>query len=73
MWALHVLTYEIDDDDGRSVPTVEHTFFGKTQAEAEHVASSHRKTDSFFRGCGTARERTWHGIRCYSESWWEQT
>ncbi len=71
MWEFHVLTYEIDDD-GQPAPTVEHVFFGKTKAEAEHVASSHRKSDSFFRGCGTNRERTWHGIRCYSDSWWER-
>jgi len=76
MWVLHVLTYELDDDD-RPAPVVEHLFYGKTKAEAEHVAESHRKTDSFwktdsfFKGCGSAREKNWRGIACYSDTWWE--
>lgn len=71
MWKLHVRTYEIDDE-GNESPVVEHIFFGETQAEAEHYERSHRKTDSFLRGCGDG-ERTWRGIRCYSQSWWTRT
>ena len=72
MWKLHVKTYEIDDE-GQAMPVVEHIFYGQTRAEAEHYERSHRKADSFLRGCGGDSETNWRGIRCYSESWWSKT
>lgn len=74
MFKLHVRTYEIVD--GKSVPVLEHIFFGKTKAEAEHNASSHEKSDSFFRSCGAGaigkKTSVWHGIKCRAEYWWSK-
>lgn len=72
MWALHVRTFELGDD-GQWSPVVEHLFFGETKQEALRVSFSHSKTDTFYNGCGFAKERrpaNWRGITCYSEEWW---
>jgi hypothetical protein len=68
MHALHVRTYELDGD--KWVPVVEHVFYGKTQQRAREIASSHAKTDTFYRNCGD-QPTNWRGIECYSEAWWE--
>jgi hypothetical protein len=76
MFKLHVRTYELDDQN-KFVPVLEHVFFGKTKAEAEHTASSHEKTDTFFKSCGAGaigkRAKVWRGIKCWAEWWWEKT
>lgn len=73
MWALHVRTYELGEDNNwRAV--LEHIFFGETKEEALHNSLSHSKSDRFYYGCGFAKERrpaNWRGITCYSEEWWE--
>jgi hypothetical protein len=72
MWALHVRTYELDED-GQWVPTLEHVFFGVTKEEALRVSGVHSTTDRFYRGCGFSRSSKpahWRGITCYSEEWW---
>lgn len=74
MWALHVRTYELGDNN-EWVPTLEHVFFGKTKEEALHVSLSHSRADRFYYGCGFSKERRpahWRGITCYSEEWWER-
>lgn len=68
-WALRVKTWEIDRN-GNATLVLEHIFYGRTQQEAEGYATSHAKTDSFFRGCTT--ENRWDGVTCYSRAEWQQ-
>lgn len=50
MKQLIVRSYE--KQGHRLVLVLEHTFFGKTKAEALHYSASHSKTDDFYRETG---------------------
>lgn len=51
MWKLNVKTFERQNN--KWVLVLEHTFFGKTRAEAFHYSASHAETDSFYRQSGS--------------------
>jgi len=60
LWAYTVDIYEalVGDD----YPVVQHTFYGRTRAEALHYFQSHMVTDAFMRDCvNTGR---WEQVTC---------
>lgn len=64
LWCYEVNIFE--PGVGMDYPVVQHRFFGKTQAEATRYHASHRKTDSFMRGCEDRGK--WDGVNCHAET-----
>jgi hypothetical protein len=56
---LYAITY--DTYENLDFPILRHTFYGRSIEEAEGYVESHKKADTFFRGCAKG---SWQDVKC---------
>jgi hypothetical protein len=69
LWKLIVDIYE-PAGAGTDYPVVQHTFYGRTQREAQGYFVSHMKTDKFMADCVT--QQRWERVDCQASMRWER-
>lgn len=68
---LHKLVHSIYEPDGAGMqyPILQHTFIGKTKAEALGYFNAHLTTDAFLRACEKCGR--FHDFTCVATLHWE--